>query len=373
MTRCHLACLALAAGLLWSGGSAAVEPAGGAPDPEARAPLAAADDAPDASLGDPSWLAATPNAAGTDTLGAAPRGDSGFTLGALILLLGLGGSAIALRLKTRRTLPISKQESRLDVLSSSRVGPKAYAVTAHVGGRIMLLGVTDHAVNFLTWIDPEDTVLGGAEALDSDASSGDGSEDLPDDYPGSALRGGTSAPAPAFASAHHLKRFQEVLRGIARSNTAERDTAQASGAHSGLLRGSATQSAAAAGRAAQQNPGQRSGAPRHADRVDRAGPLLRAVTVEAPNAASTLAAETRDVLAPSAAVASASTGAARAPERSERPAPVRPASEPASLRRKRQRRRESTPAAASTPLASAAPDPALEGQVAGLKRLTGGG
>lgn len=200
----------------------ALEPAGGSPE-AAAAQADGSESQQDASVqeapGDPavpsggaprSWLAG----GGKEMVTPPPRESSGastgLTLGAVLIVLGLGAAAIALRIKRQKVAPLSPSESRLTVLSSSRVGPKAYAVTAHVGGRVLLLGVTDHNVTNLGWLDaPEPEAA--RERADEESAAAPESDELPDDYPGSALRA-PSAPV-AFASTSDLKRFQEVLRG----------------------------------------------------------------------------------------------------------------------------------------------------------------
>jgi flagellar biogenesis protein FliO len=207
--------------------SSALEPAGGPPQAEASA----AGSQPDASVEDTttatdrtapttarSWLARSSSAPVVESAAQAASGNStGFTLGAVLIVLALGAAAVVLRFKKQKQLPLAPSESRLTVLSSSRVGPKAYAVTAHVNGRVLLLGVTDHNVSNLGWLDarePEAQIAGREEPEADEAESDD---DLPDDYPGSALR--ASKPPPTFASASDLRRFQEVLRGAVQSRT----------------------------------------------------------------------------------------------------------------------------------------------------------
>jgi flagellar biogenesis protein FliO len=125
-----------------------------------------------------------------------------------LLVLGLAAAAIAMRFRKRDHLPLAPSEARLTVLSSSRVGPKAFAVTAHVNGKVLLLGVTDHTVTNLGWLDARDT--GAADIEPEPAPEAAPEDELPDDYPGSALR---AAKLPTFASSSRLERFQEVLRG----------------------------------------------------------------------------------------------------------------------------------------------------------------
>jgi flagellar biogenesis protein FliO len=211
--------------LLCSSEALAVQPAGGPPESfpedesEERADGTSTDARPsgtdsDRSLGQRSWLARD-GARGTDdtALTKDTGGNSGFTLGAVVIVLGLGVAAFVLHQKRRKLLPIAASESKLDVLSTSRIGPKAYAVTAHVGGRVMLLGVTDHTVTHLCWIDqPDPEGLAPPEVTPRAREAEEALDDLPDDYPGSALRAASQRPTQ-LASARDLKRFQEVLRG----------------------------------------------------------------------------------------------------------------------------------------------------------------
>lgn len=326
LTAATLACVISA-----SPPSLAVDPAGGPPDePDSQEELIGPD-APDASLGERNWLGESAASGQSQTLGDGSSAGSGLTLGALIILLGLGGAAIALHLKRKKSLPIPKHESRLDVLSSSRIGPKAYAVTAHVGGRVMLLGVTDHNVTLLTWLDTD--AADDEETEEEDGAGEADDADLPDDYPGSALRqssSGASAavrqssvqPKKAFATSHDLKRFQEVLRG--------------------------------------------------AIHLKSDMPLLRAPLSNPPSAASTLAAQTTDVVF---AGSTAPRPAAPPPDSPVTTAATPLASvRPASLRRKRQRRNENAATRAKTKGATSADvlESLVEGQVAGLERLKGG-
>lgn len=306
----------------------AVDPAGGPPnDTDPQAELIGPD-APDASLSERSWLGENAASSQSQPLGSTSSAGSGFTLGALIILLGLGGAAIALHLKRQKSLPIPKHESRLDVLSSSRIGPKAYAVTAHVGGRVMLLGVTDHNVTLLTWLDTE-----AADDAEAEEALGAEEPDVPDDYPGSALRESSPSPSAAvhqssihpkkpFATSHDLRRFQEVLRG--------------------------------------------------AIHLKSEAPLLRAPLSSPPSAAATLAAQTTDVVFSGSSMQRASAPPAESPAEN---APTALASvRPASLRRKRQRRNENAAPRAKTKAATSADvlESLVEGQVAGLERLKGG-
>ena len=323
-----LSCLALGVAL-WSASapSAALEPAGGSPEPAAAQPdgerdasvqEAPADIAERAGSNAPrSWLArggdpVTPSPVQSTGSGA----TTGFTLAAAVLVLGLGAAAIVLRMKRQKVSPLAPSESRLTVLSSSRVGPKAFAVTAHVNGRVLLLGVTDHTVTNLGWLDAPGATVTAAAAPEEALGEPETDEELPDDYPGSALR--ASRPPPAFASSSHLKRFEEVLRG-----------------------------------AAQARPEL---------------PMRPSYRPPAEDAATLLAAQTTDVVAATPAPAAAAARAAAT-------------ATPVSLRRKRRAReslpprdpRDVQPRVAAASRASRATDPSVEGQVAGLRALRNGG
>jgi flagellar biogenesis protein FliO len=205
---------------------AASEPASLPAAPEAPAPAASPSPAvsaaetpsptpaPAGPAAPRSWLAqgsgATPEAATDESSGS----RTGLTVGAVLLLLGLAAAAIVMRYKRQNLSPLGPSESRLTVLSSSRVGPKAFAVTAHVNGRVLLLGVTDHTVTNLGWLEPREGEP-AAQGVRAEGDDGADEDDLPEDYPGSALR--ASRVPPAFASSSNLKRFQEVLRGAEES------------------------------------------------------------------------------------------------------------------------------------------------------------
>lgn len=204
----------------------ALEPAGGAPYPD-DSEEAQADRAPDASVDDTAEADSRPRESLTQRTWLL-RGNgearepaetrssaSGFSLGALVIVLGLGAAAVVLHFKRKRKLiPIPASEARLTVLSSSRIGPKAFAVSAHVGGRVLLLGVTDHNVTHLAWLDGVEREVDSIdEEPEITIEDGGDEADLPLDYPGSALRAPPARSAP-LASSDDLRRFQEVLRGV---------------------------------------------------------------------------------------------------------------------------------------------------------------
>jgi flagellar biogenesis protein FliO len=101
---------------------------------------------------------------------AAPSGAkaapaSSFSLGKLLavaLVGGLGGYALYTR-KKRKGIAALQPASGLRVLESTRLGPKASLVTAQVGRRVILLGVTDGNISKLGWL-PNEAAEAEAEA-----------------------------------------------------------------------------------------------------------------------------------------------------------------------------------------------------------------
>jgi flagellar biogenesis protein FliO len=211
--RCLVA-RALLIALCWCASAAAVEPAGG-PAEKLEEPRI---EEPDASVVDKGWFEGAVADASEGPARALGTPNMGMAATAIALLVALGGAALWLR-KRRATLgPLPEAEARLTVLASSRVGPKAFAVTAKVGGRVMLLGVTDHNVSHLAWLDAP----APAPVADPVTVEDVRDDDLPDDYPGSALREAARASGipPAEGrwgtSEANLRRFQEVLRDAAK-------------------------------------------------------------------------------------------------------------------------------------------------------------
>jgi flagellar biogenesis protein FliO len=113
--------------------------------------------APDASVSAPAsarpWLRAATKPAQTITT-AAPAPSPWRTFGVLIVLGVLGGAVLVAKQRRRLAAPVLPDSAtRVRVLSSARIGPKANAVVAEVGGRVLLLGVTDTSVARLAWLD----------------------------------------------------------------------------------------------------------------------------------------------------------------------------------------------------------------------------
>jgi len=148
-------------------------PAEAAPTPPAAAPAPPAPSAP--------WLRPAAPAKANQAPAAAPTG-SGFSFGkfaALLLVVGLGGYALYTKKKRAAQNPL-KGSGGLRVVESARLGPKASLVTAVVGRRVILLGVTDQSVTKLGWLSP------GAEEEGDDALA-DGDDELGSERASSAL------------------------------------------------------------------------------------------------------------------------------------------------------------------------------------------
>ena len=82
----------------------------------------------------------------------ASSGGAAWSALAVVLLGGLAGVALVLKLRRSGTTPWSPPAA-VRVLSTTRLGPKANLVTAEVHGRVLLLGVTDQSVSELGWLD----------------------------------------------------------------------------------------------------------------------------------------------------------------------------------------------------------------------------
>jgi flagellar biogenesis protein FliO len=114
---------------------------------------AQAEEAPDASVKTPSWLA--PHTEKPHAAAAGPSVGLGRSVGVLLLTSVLGGCALYLRSKKNKA-PKAKLGSQLRVISAAKVGGRAQLVLAEVAGRRILLGVTDSTVNKLGWLEAEE-------------------------------------------------------------------------------------------------------------------------------------------------------------------------------------------------------------------------
>jgi flagellar biogenesis protein FliO len=143
-----------------------------APAPAIESPLVAAA-APDASVASTSparpWLRA-PAKPMQAAIAPAPEVASPWrALGVLVVLATLGGAVFVARKKRIARPGLPESATRVRVLSSARIGPKANAVVAEVGGRVLLLGVTDTSVARLAWLD-RDTARTPARQRDKESA-----------------------------------------------------------------------------------------------------------------------------------------------------------------------------------------------------------
>lgn len=172
--------------------------------PPAPAPVAAVPAAPKpVASGDKKWLrAGAPEK--KKPVATAPSVISPFRLGVTALVvLGLGGAALFHRLR-RRNVAVALR-SELNVVSRARVGNKADVVVLDVGGRKILLGVTDAEVSRLAWLDGE---VEGAEIEPVGELSSFEARALATSSPA------TRALEPAAEERVETpRRFRDVLRG----------------------------------------------------------------------------------------------------------------------------------------------------------------
>lgn len=165
----------------------------------------AAAPAPSAKAPAPGYLRAAPKA---QSAAPASPGSTIPKVLALVLVVGLGGFALYAKMRRRAGVGLKKRSSTLRVLDTARLGPKAALVTAQVGQRVILLGVTDQNIAKLGWLTPE---------LESEAEAH--SEALPDSMPPAAgdlpVRDGvldsdepTAAEAPLVAPAVQVRKVR---------------------------------------------------------------------------------------------------------------------------------------------------------------------
>jgi flagellar biogenesis protein FliO len=119
--------------------------------------------APPAATGPRNWLA-PPHA---EPIAAAPTSGK-TTLWVLLATLMAVGAAFWVQQKRRRkTVEAEIGKVQLNVLASSRIGPKAHAVAVEFGGRVLVLGVTDSTVSCLQSLTKEDVSRSVGVHIDS--------------------------------------------------------------------------------------------------------------------------------------------------------------------------------------------------------------
>jgi flagellar biogenesis protein FliO len=114
---------------------------------------AGAEEAPDASLKSPAWLAPKSAAKPAKAVAAGPSVGLGRSVAVLFFVSVLGGTALYLRSKKHKA-PKARL-AQLRVVGSTKLGGRAQLVLAEVDGRKILLGVTDNSVRKLGWMDAD--------------------------------------------------------------------------------------------------------------------------------------------------------------------------------------------------------------------------
>lgn len=190
MKKCFLS-IALAGALAAGGAAAQTAPA----DPGA----------PDASTSGASrgWLMQRGASASETRTEARSSSSLPRVLLGMLLLAGVGVGALLVR-RRRLSGGVAAPAIKLEVLASTRIGPKAHAVVASVGGRVMLLGVTDQSVRRLSWISPRR--LKARPATEPERKT---TEERPSEPPAAPLRAPRELPArlnlaAINAAAQHL-------------------------------------------------------------------------------------------------------------------------------------------------------------------------
>jgi flagellar biogenesis protein FliO len=166
-------------------------------------------DGPDASADPPAWLSQRGKARAE--LGTKSEGPSSWRSALLVLLVGgLGGAA--LYMKKRRQAPSAvKLPANLRVVASTRLTAKAQAIVADVGGRRILLGVTDSSVRRLAWLDENSALAADPETEEGDSVPSDADVDVPLNFEGRPVRPLRSNPLRLTPTARAAERFNEVL------------------------------------------------------------------------------------------------------------------------------------------------------------------
>jgi flagellar biogenesis protein FliO len=117
-----------------------------------------------------SWLR-QPRATASNKVEAESSSDWSLSVLALVLLGGLAGAAVVMKLRRGAPAPWLPPAA-VRVITTTRLSPKASLITAEVHGRVLLLGVTDASVTELGWLDgnpsAESSLQTGERELDED-------------------------------------------------------------------------------------------------------------------------------------------------------------------------------------------------------------
>lgn len=164
----------------------------------------AAEPAPAKADAKRAWLRSAP----APTAKPAPASSGlSWRLGAVgVIVAGLGGAAMIQRRRKKQVARATNSD--LEVVSAARVGNKAEVVVLSVGGRKLLLGVTESEVTRLAWLDGE---LDGAEAEADEPMAMTSARPLR--AAAAPTRAVVAAPAPAASIPEPTRRFRDVLLG----------------------------------------------------------------------------------------------------------------------------------------------------------------
>jgi flagellar biogenesis protein FliO len=126
-----------------------------APPPPVESPAVASapTPVPAASSAPRPWLRDKPKAAEPAQTKEEKKTSPWGAFAALLVLAVLGGGALVMRQRRQKAPGLPPGATRILVLSSAKIGPKASAVVAEVNGRVFLLGVTDSSVSKLAILD----------------------------------------------------------------------------------------------------------------------------------------------------------------------------------------------------------------------------
>ncbi len=131
--------------------AAATDPTATPPATATPAPIATPAPATiqDATPAPPAWLAPPSPAPAAVGKPEAPR-SSWRSILLLLAVGGIGGAAFYMR-RRKQTRLVAPTTSRLQIVETVRVSPRAQVVLTQVNGRLLLLGVTDRSVHRIAW------------------------------------------------------------------------------------------------------------------------------------------------------------------------------------------------------------------------------
>ena len=125
----------------------------------------------------------------------------------LALMTALGSAGYFLWRRSHKvTDAVPVKYPHIRVLSGTPIGPKARAVVAEFGGRLILLGVTEHSVRRLAWLDSAIEVAPD-HAKDALVPPADASP-----APGGQTKTGPATARSKTTIHHHTSKFSDVLR-----------------------------------------------------------------------------------------------------------------------------------------------------------------